>query len=331
MELMEAKIVAIITLTMGSLLVGLLPAWFSTYGRNRHPLFLSGLLCFGGGVLLSTSIVHMLPEIRENLPKYKEYAEILFACGFFTLYIIDELVHLIFPDAGHGHDHSHGHGRSISEPSTSVAPSRTTSQHRLYDSTVTEARPLLYPQLPYNPSFVRYSDDPASQICHIGHVEPCNSRPVGSLGLLFALSVHAVLEGLAVGLETSATQVLLLFGAIASHKLVVGFCLGVELAAENTVLKHFVSILIFSMGSPLGIGLGMIFSNIPKDIETYLLPILQGLAGGTLFYVSVSEVLPRERARWHNPNAKRYAGFFQFVCVAVGFIIMTALTKYMGK
>ena len=32
-------------------------------------------------------------------------------------------------------------------------------------------------------------------------------------------------------------------------------------------------------------------------------PILQGLAGGTLLYVTVSEILPRERARWHKKSA----------------------------
>lgn len=48
-------------------------------------------------------------------------------------------------------------------------------------------------------------------------------------------------------------------------------------------------------------------------------------------YVTVSEVLPRERARWHQQHSKRLAGVAQLVSVLVGFIIMTGVGKYLGK
>jgi len=43
-----------------------------------------------------------------------------------------------------------------------------------------------------------------------------------------ALSAHAGLEGLSVGLGRNATDVWYLCGAIAAHKLVIAFCLGME-------------------------------------------------------------------------------------------------------
>lgn len=60
-----------------------------------------------------------------------------------------------------------------------------------------------------------------------------------------------------------------------------------------------------------------------------LMPVLQGVAGGSLLYVTVSEVLPRERAKWHN-NKRRAAGIAQFFSVTCGFIFMYVLDKYTG-
>lgn len=61
-----------------------------------------------------------------------------------------------------------------------------------------------------------------------------------------------------------------------------------------------------------------------------VLPILQGLAGGTLLYVTVSEVLPRERAKWHK-SSRRYAGVLQFFSVGAGFVLIFLLNRYVGE
>lgn len=68
-----------------------------------------------------------------------------------------------------------------------------------------------------------------------------------------------------------------MLGAIASHKLVVGFCLGVEIASTptNTACRHFTSIVVFSLGSVLGIGMGMIVIKIPEQISNFAVPTLQ--------------------------------------------------------
>lgn len=61
-----------------------------------------------------------------------------------------------------------------------------------------------------------------------------------------------------------------------------------------------------------------------------LIPVLQGVAGGTLLYVTVSEVLPRERARWHR-NIRRSAGLVQFFSVLLGFSLVYCLNKYLRE
>jgi zinc transporter ZupT len=51
---------------------------------------MSALLCFGAGVLLAVSMLHMLPEAHDGLP---DLAELSFCIGFLLLYLIDEVVH----------------------------------------------------------------------------------------------------------------------------------------------------------------------------------------------------------------------------------------------
>lgn len=70
-------------------------------------------------------------------------------------------------------------------------------------------------------------------------------------------------------------QVLLLLGAISSHKLVVGFCLGLELAANTTSWRHVIGILVFSAGSVAGIIAGGFLSNIQNLLSDELIAVLQ--------------------------------------------------------
>ena len=64
-----SKILAMILLGGVSIIIGFIPlklgTWFkSKDGSPSHGTLFSGLLCFGGGVLLATSLLHMLPEAR---------------------------------------------------------------------------------------------------------------------------------------------------------------------------------------------------------------------------------------------------------------------------
>lgn len=166
MDLTTAKLVSMLALGLGSFLTGMLPAAFSVASRQRHPLLVSCLLCFGGGVLLSTALVHMLPEAKEKL----ENAELLFCVGFFIVYLVDEVVHLCYGG------HSHG--------------------NRTYGSNDEQT------------SLLRSQDGELRERCcsDSNHRTPRHSAS-GIVGLLGALFVHSVLEGLAIGLQESSTEV----------------------------------------------------------------------------------------------------------------------------
>lgn len=91
-RIIVCKLFAMLILSLGSYLVGILPVLFRLNRDSASSFLLSLLLCFGGGVLLSTSFLHILPESRTLLP---DWADFIFCGGFFLLYFIDELVRLI--------------------------------------------------------------------------------------------------------------------------------------------------------------------------------------------------------------------------------------------
>ena len=89
---------------------------------------MSGILCVGGGVLLATVFMHMIPEVRESLETARKLnklssnnttnshenhedehnhpyplAELVVCAGFFIIYLIEALVNHIFGLDGHSH------------------------------------------------------------------------------------------------------------------------------------------------------------------------------------------------------------------------------------
>ncbi|XP_069680676.1 zinc transporter ZIP3-like [Periplaneta americana] len=147
----------------------------------------------------------------------------------------------------------------------------------------------------------------------------------GLLAVL-ALSFHAVFEGLAVGLESSVGNVWYLFAAIATHKLVIAFCVGVELVSTRTrLLLVFVYLATFAAVTPLGIGVGIALSNDGGEAGTSTVAtvVLQGMAAGTLLYVVFFEVLQRERANTQS-------GIWQLIAIMAGFAVMFGLQLITG-
>ncbi|XP_034256033.1 uncharacterized protein LOC117653952 isoform X2 [Thrips palmi] len=153
-----------------------------------------------------------------------------------------------------------------------------------------------------------------------GDVDPDEDAVVVAIrGLLIvlALSVHELFEGLAVGLEGSASNVWYMLVAVACHKLVIAFCIGVELVAMRTrTMLHVLYVFTFAVVSPLGIGVGILVTENYTNVEGGVVPtLLQGLATGTLLYVVFFEILERQRAGGHS-------GIRQYLAVLVGFLVM---------
>lgn len=338
----EAKLLAILALGVGSFVAGILPLFCAQRNRERFPALISFLLCFGAGVLLATALVHMLPEVRDAL---KQYAEIVFCLGFFLIYAVDEFSHMC--GVGHSHGHSHGQhhhneaavpsGRRISrdsingdlDSSRSYGTSEETKLLSKSDSAIQIAQRTSESDVPGSSQALGMSCSSSTEsIPRVMIVTGDMNEPVtGVFSLLLALVVHSLLEGLAIGVQSTAPAVLLLLGAVSAHKYVVGFCLGVEICSHGSRHRcsHILQILTFAVGSVAGIAVGMILDDIGQTFNQLVIPSLQGVAGGTLLYVTVSEVLPRERGKRMEMRL-RHVGLLQLIAVILGFTVMSVLS-----
>lgn len=68
-----------------------------------------------------------------------------------------------------------------------------------------------------------------------------------------------------------------MLGAVASHKLVVGFSLGIEISSTpgNTLCRLFTAITVFAFGSALGIILGMVVTKVTVETSNTAIALLQ--------------------------------------------------------
>lgn len=297
----QSKLLAMFLLGGGSFLVGMMPGYLSVRHQERHKVLITILLCFGAGVLLATSIVHILSEVQETLP---QTAAIYFCGGFFLVYCVDVLMHTIFSESAQTPENSRNYG--------TIATAEADSERNalLAPATNNETAPVPNVQCP-------------------------NSNRAGKYGLLAALSLHSLLEGLAIGVQDTSAKVLILVTAVACHKYVVGFCLGLEVnsgssdSRASAIRTLFLCMLIFAFGSVMGIAIGMALVDYEQFWSSSTIPILQAIAGGTLLYVTVCEVLPREKAKYHQRSKSTIV--WQLVAMLVGFTVMTLMNTFLGE
>ncbi|XP_017144924.1 zinc transporter ZIP1 [Drosophila miranda] len=356
-----AKVTAMVVLCFASTICGSIPfllnrcyRWTENQTNARSAIVVKCLLYFGGGVLLATTFLHLLPEVQEVVEELQEcgvigeltfpLAELLMCCGFFLMYFIEEAMHTYVDrhqqdPAGaafeRGHSIRNSHLLKANEPSAppangaSNAPSEmgTLSVQNLLQNDLEQQKFGAKQQqaLPHD-----------SHMHHHGHshghghghshlpvvMDDASSADMltSSLRGLFivsALSLHELFEGMAIGLESSASSVWFMFGAVSAHKLVLAFCVGVELIVARTRFTlAILYVLTFAVVSPLGIGIGILISNGQETGPNLASAILQGFACGTLIYVVFFEILSKNRS-----------GLRAYLALFVGFLVMFGLQQ----
>ena len=125
--------------------------------------------------------------------------------------------------------------------------------------------------------------------------------------LMIALSVHSIFEGIACGLATDLSTVILMVTAIVLHKGAAGMSLGISMAKAFPNRDQFIIVLLllFSIATPLGVGIGWAVSEDSPMMEV----VFASLAAGTFLYIACSEVIIEE---FSMPNNK-YIKLFVFL------------------
>jgi len=349
-KLVTSLILGIVCLAIGLIAFGLRRALGLSVvqPKRKQIVFTSLLLCFGAGVLLCTALLHIMPEVREGLESHSKklgvnwLPDLVFCAGFFLIYLVEEGVQQVL----HCTTHTEQFHRSLTlrkekvdcveEPkgeindacsqvsecptkdcyndmeipqSESSSPGGSTQA--IYQP---NAKCQMKQSLTSGPATSPKSlDTMNAQFHHHHHVPNATPGPIRDVFTVLALSIHAVFEGLAVGLEASSSNVWTMFAAIASHKFVITFCVSLELLQAGTSTVGFsLALITFSLVSPMGIGIGMAISELSSTDSQMIVSIFQGISAGTIIYVVMFEVLQREMVR-------DVPGLMQLLGVMVGF------------
>lgn len=343
---MVAKASAVIVLGLGAFLLGVLPvvlnAWCHQkrerssftpqsssrsvdhqHGHNQasESRGVSLLLSFGGGVLLYTAMVHILAEVRESVIRlqhagqlpdghnFEQLGDLIFFGGFFLVFLIDEIVHAVVDRcAAASAAKEAGQQEQVFHRSVSLRRRSMRCIPRPSDAETGE--PSEIPMAIRKNLYQEHEDE---------NDESASGPSFGGLFAVLALSFHEVFEGIVIGLETEATHVWSLIVAVALHKLIIAFCVGMELAyAKTNRALLFLAMATFAAVTPTGIGIGMLIFEYGSDESGASGPvsvILQGLAAGTLLYVVFFEVLARHKQ----------SGFLNLFFIMLGFGLMWML------
>lgn len=303
---------------------------------------------FGGGVLFATCLLHMMPEVHESVEELKNYTEtetdypfsqLIVCLGFLLIYFVEEASNWLISKVPQD---PVACGPKITTPnSNKVSPQVEESEDsktNIFIIEDTTDEKILSDKVSVN-SMVEVEneknlkkmqeDDSMPEIEEPEEIDEVIQEHVKTKQHLFrgvvvilALCLHAILEGLAIGLQNSMSNIWYLFTAVSIHSATIMFYVGFELLLARTKkLTIFIHIIVLSVASPLGITLGLLITlnyNMNTKAKSAAVVFLEGLSAGTVLYITFFEVLNREKER-------RVFRMRRAVCIVSGFILMALL------
>ncbi|KYM76593.1 Zinc transporter ZIP3 [Atta colombica] len=311
-DILIAKAITMVVLCIVSTIMGIVPMflakwlkWDMSSQNPRSMKTMSILLGFGGGVLFSTTFLHLIPEVSEGVENLIESGKIpqlsfsladMLACtGFFIMYLVEESVHTYLRK------------RQMTRQDFNKKDVNLSTNELVENGQIQSCASNGHAHTGHShlPAIMTSNDDFVI-------------TSLRGLLIVLGLSVHELFEGLAIGLESSANHVWYMFLAVASHKFVIAFCIGVELIASRT--RPYLSVIYtctFAVVSPLGIGIGMALQTHgtqKKILLSLFFSLSQGLASGTLLFVVFFEILQ-----------EHHTGLRQYFSILFGFLVMFCL------
>uniref|UniRef100_A0A8C4R3W9 Solute carrier family 39 member 1 n=1 Tax=Eptatretus burgeri TaxID=7764 RepID=A0A8C4R3W9_EPTBU len=320
MDLLGAKILALLLLLLLTLLFGVAPISLLNRAASEgvrsgsHARSLSLASCFVGGVFLGTCLLDLLPDslsgIHDAVAKLGvqivfPLPEFVVAIGFFVVLLIEQIFL-----------HCHGNSTKRDEERSLLIPASDDEEDPLQRSVNVD-----------NDMSLGHSHgdlhQPRNRHTHL-HVDAASHSPVRSLVLVLSLSLHSIFEGLAVGLQSSVLRVLELVAPLVLHKVLIAFSLCLKLVQGGISLYFTFSLmLLFAVMSPLGVMIGIGVTQAGTSENGLVRSLLEGFSTGTFIYITFLEVLPHEL----NTGSDR---LLKVLILISGFSAVTAIVFFTG-
>mmetsp|Transcript_86343 Transcript_86343/g.180693 ORF Transcript_86343/g.180693 Transcript_86343/m.180693 type:complete len:333 (-) Transcript_86343:288-1286(-) len=260
--------------------------------RGWAPKAMSVCNALAGGVLIAVALVHMLLENMEIMaPTGRAVTDLLGAChasnedecesfpvgmaifvlGLFAIVMVEVV-------SGHSHD-SHDGAAAHAARARNVA---ATAESELEAGSETASQ----------------SDDQQSQSQsdtalwraeeeNAGHKSLSGTAKAVGAGTAVGVSVHSLIEGVALGSDQDAASFLSLLVAVLLHKGFTSFAVGSALVSANNRCLFWSGAIIYSLAAPVGIVAGWMLTN----LESVWTAAFQCLAAGTLLGIGLVDML----------------------------------------
>uniref|UniRef100_A0A914NGV5 Uncharacterized protein n=1 Tax=Meloidogyne incognita TaxID=6306 RepID=A0A914NGV5_MELIC len=312
---------------------------------------LSLLSCFAGGVFMGTCFLDIFPHINENYERFIikskwkiEYplTQFFVCCGFFLVYLLEELILKIFSSsalhAGHSHsagNSSHHHKHRRDKIKCREEHLKTSNIVNSNNNCSSDGNVL---QQSTHVVVVRRSDGEESDSINsakqfkqrsisILTQEYLNNEQVDdsllkSITFAVAMSFHSILEGFALGVQNNQKGIMTLFISLIIHKGIEAFSVGLQITRSNAkrMIIVVLTIGIYAMMTPFGSMVGVLLTNLNMDevLKDGIVIVLESFAGGTFIYVTFFEVLSQERAN-------EFSNLVQLCAIVFGFLVVSVL------
>jgi zinc transporter 1/2/3 len=327
MEPTVVKILVICGLFLATLILGISPIKFVAYVKKKqsnrifYKRAISVLSCFAAGVFLGTCLLDLLPSVRKELESILNemkllsgfpISEFVMVFGLFLILVVEQIIlswkenHL--KNSILSPRQSDASRQSLLSDTDGKKEFTSSGRSDISDHSISG---ISDDPLPHKRSSAssyltgdihcdaeQGSDNGYSQEKHdtINEDFEHNHSTLRAILLLIALSLHSVFEGLAVGLQRKTSQIIGVFAGLFLHKMILSFSLGMSLVQSKlSYVSMLKSVILFSISSPFGIGLGLLIIDLwDSRISVLIQGLLQGIACGTFLYVTFFEMLPHE-------------------------------------
>lgn len=343
---------------MTTSLAGMLPIKLSNYfyksAESEHATtfdkVMAFFLFFGGGVLMCTIFLHLLPEVTDSVENLEAknvlkkfplaFPELILCLGFFIMFLVEEILHLCFSRSSHKNNVPDAStidkavfmveksDNKCSKPVNDKGHTTCTEHEHInnvfdgnknYHSCTEHSCRIIEHGMRHHSIENSINHDHEHSHSHLPHK---NKSVFYGLLTVLALSVHEIFEGLAVGLEPKEPMVWYMLTAVTCHEMVLAGFIGIQLVVTN--VKHSISyiyVAAFALTSPTGIMIGLYMSTkSPTDQTLAVVSVtLQAMATGTLMYILFFEVYGKQFGKYKMP------GIMKVLASIIGFVLMSIL------
>jgi len=298
-KMIDLRYISILTIFLSSVIGSLSPFFI-------NDSFTPFIKMFSAGVILSLSLVHIVPDSINDLNNITDYplGGTMILIGVLFLVIIENLSHSLFTKKNDNLlDNIHNNNdHSIDQELIDNPDDHNPDDHNPDD---------------HNPD--DHDPDDHNHVCinnlNISNLVciPDNNYNTNASSQLilyifeFACIFHSFIIGLSLGLMTDQDDIKKLMIALLFHQMVEGMSLGAMILLSKTKkLKSFIFIASYSLMTPLGITTGLIIekSSISYDDDlsnsnNWIIArgCLLGISAGMLIYISLIQIILEELSK----------------------------------